>query len=174
MRISEPIALSLEDVDLKLGILTIRNSKFGKSRLIPVRTLINWYRKGADVEQRLPELATYFGHKHVNDTYWYLRRPRAPSVGYRTIGKMRRRIIAMKTTATFPALLESFFTERLMKQRRVSPETIASYRDTFSLFLNFAQKHLHEPSNLRPYEKNTHELFGIGSTFHGGKKKKVQ
>ncbi|MDP2786155.1 MAG: site-specific integrase [Sulfurimicrobium sp.] len=49
----------------------------------------------------------------------------------------------MKTTATFPALLESFFTERLMKQRRVSPETIASYRDTFSLFLNFAQKHLH-------------------------------
>jgi integrase/recombinase XerD len=37
-----------------------------------VRTLLNWYRAGADVEAHLPELATYLGHVHVRDSYWYL------------------------------------------------------------------------------------------------------
>jgi integrase len=37
-----------------------------------IRTLLNWYRSGADVEARLPELATYLGHTHVRDSYWYL------------------------------------------------------------------------------------------------------
>jgi len=37
-----------------------------------VGTLLRWYRTGQDVEQRLPQLATYLGHRHVNDTYWYL------------------------------------------------------------------------------------------------------
>jgi integrase len=37
-----------------------------------LRTLLNWYRSGVDVERRLPELATYLGHVHVRDTYWYL------------------------------------------------------------------------------------------------------
>ena len=36
------------------------------------RTLINWYRAGLDVERELPKLATYLGHVHVNETYWYL------------------------------------------------------------------------------------------------------
>jgi hypothetical protein len=30
----------------------------------------------------------------------------------------------------FPTLLESFFIERLMRQRKASPHTVASYRDT--------------------------------------------
>jgi sugar phosphate isomerase/epimerase len=34
--------------------------------------LIPWYRAGCDVERELPKLATYLGHVHVNDTYWYL------------------------------------------------------------------------------------------------------
>ena len=46
----------------------------------------------------------------------------------------------MKPTPTLPALLESYFTQRLMAQRQASPHTIASYRDTFRLLLNFAQK----------------------------------
>ena len=46
----------------------------------------------------------------------------------------------MRDVADFPALLQSFFTTRLMTQRRVSPHTIASYRDTFRLLLQFAQK----------------------------------
>jgi integrase/recombinase XerD len=36
------------------------------------RTLINWYRAGVDVERELPKLATYLGHVHINETYWYL------------------------------------------------------------------------------------------------------
>ncbi len=146
MRISEATALNREDVDLMQGILTIRRTKFGKSRLVPIhpstqralqdyasrrdgiypklktpsffvsdrgarltdctvrwtfiklsrqtglrgqddrrgprlhdfrhgfaiQTLLHWYRTGVDVEQHLPELATYLGHTHVTDTYWYL------------------------------------------------------------------------------------------------------
>ena len=53
------------------------------------------------------------------------------------------------TNASFPALLESFFTERLIAQKRVSPHTIASYRDTFRLLLQFSQKRLQKaPSQL--------------------------
>jgi site-specific recombinase XerD len=49
----------------------------------------------------------------------------------------------------FPTLLESFFTQRLIGQRRASSHTIASYRDTFRLLLCFAQKQLHKsPSQL--------------------------
>jgi len=148
MRVSEVLMLDREDVDLGNGILTIRRTKFGKSRLVPVHgstrdvlkhydqlrdqvfpraatrafflsergsritewsarytfaklsqqiglrsaakghgrgprihdmrhrfaahTLIEWYRAGIDVERELPKLATYLGHVHVNETYWYL------------------------------------------------------------------------------------------------------
>jgi integrase/recombinase XerD len=146
MRISEIIRLERSDVDLDQKILTVRLTKFSKSRLIPlhastvknlkqylrrcdqlhsrstaprfflskqgipltdcmvrwtfikisrqiglrkvgdnsgprihdlrhrfaVTTLLNWYRTGVDVEQRLPVLSTYLGHAHVTDTYWYL------------------------------------------------------------------------------------------------------
>jgi integrase len=37
-----------------------------------VHTLMEWYRSGQDVEQRLPVLSTYLGHAHTADTYWYL------------------------------------------------------------------------------------------------------
>jgi integrase len=37
-----------------------------------VRTLLDWYRAGADVQPRLPLLSTYLGHVHPKDTYWYL------------------------------------------------------------------------------------------------------
>lgn len=146
MRAGEVVNLDRDDVDLVHGVLTIRRTKFGKSRLVPVhpstrralqhhaalrdrifpepkfpnffvsdqghrltygivrwtfvqlsqqcglrapadrrgprlhdfrhtfavRTLLGWYRAGANVEQRLPELSTYLGHVHVSDTYWYL------------------------------------------------------------------------------------------------------
>jgi integrase/recombinase XerD len=148
MRVNEALGLDREDVDLTLGILHIRRTKFGKSRYVPVhpstvealkryaeardriipvlptpaffisergsritewtarytfaklsqhlglrlsakghgrgprlhdmrhryaaRTLIQWYRAGLDVERELPKLATYLGHVHINDTYWYL------------------------------------------------------------------------------------------------------
>ncbi len=37
---------------------------------------------------------------------------------------------------SFPALLQSFFTERLFRQRRASGHTIAGYRDAFRLLLH--------------------------------------
>ena len=37
-----------------------------------METLVRWYRKGEEVERRLPVLSTYLGHAHVTDTYWYL------------------------------------------------------------------------------------------------------
>jgi integrase len=146
MRVGEAIGLDRADVDLPQGILTVRQAKFGKSRLLPVhvttqrqlrayarlrdrvwprpitpaffisergtrltdctvrrwfvivshqiglraptdrrgprihdlrhrfayRALLNWYRRGVDVEAHLPTLSTYLGHGHVADTYWYI------------------------------------------------------------------------------------------------------
>ena len=55
----------------------------------------------------------------------------------------------MRDSANLPALLQSFFTTRLMAQRKASPHTIASYRDTFRLLLQFAQARLRKtPSQL--------------------------
>lgn len=46
-------------------------------------------------------------------------------------------------------LLEAFFSERLQRQRRASPHTIAAYRDAFRLLLGFAEKHIRKaPSTL--------------------------
>jgi integrase/recombinase XerD len=45
--------------------------------------------------------------------------------------------------------LQAFFTERLIGQRRASSHTVASYRDTFRLLLDFAQTHTGKtPSQL--------------------------
>jgi len=50
---------------------------------------------------------------------------------------------------SFGALLQRFFTQRLMQQRLASVHTIASYRDTFRLLLQFAHKRLRKaPSAL--------------------------
>ena len=46
------------------------------------------------------------------------------------------------TTPGLPALLQGFFTGRLMQQRQASAHTIASYRDSFRLLLRFAQQRL--------------------------------
>jgi site-specific recombinase XerD len=56
----------------------------------------------------------------------------------------------MKIQATFPELLQAFFSERLLRQRNASPHTIASYRDTFCLFIAFAHQRLKQvPTALR-------------------------
>ena len=55
----------------------------------------------------------------------------------------------MNPPANLAPLLEGFFTQRLIAQRRASPHTIASYRDTIRLLLGFAQKRLRRvPSQL--------------------------
>ena len=145
LRIGEAIKLDRSDVDWADGVLLIRESKFGKSRLVPlhassmqaltryarrrdelqprpqepsffvsltrkrlsypvvsqtfrqlidtagigagapsaprlhdlrhtfaVRTLLGWYRTGADVQAKIPSLSTYLGHREPASTYWYL------------------------------------------------------------------------------------------------------
>ncbi len=42
------------------------------------------------------------------------------------------------TPREFPALLQAFFTDRLIQQRRASAHTVAAYRNTFRLLLRFA------------------------------------
>jgi integrase/recombinase XerD len=145
MRISEAIKLDNADIDWDQGVLLVRESKFNKSRYLPlhqstldaleryarqrdelctdprdpsffvslrrrrledgavhatfrrlcdatgvgasapfpprlhdlrhtkaVRTLLGWYRDGADVQARLPALSTYLGHLNPAYTYYYL------------------------------------------------------------------------------------------------------
>ena len=56
----------------------------------------------------------------------------------------------MTINDNFPALVQAFFTDRLLRQRRASPHTVAGYRDTFRLLLRFAARRLgKEPSNYR-------------------------
>ena len=55
----------------------------------------------------------------------------------------------MTTQPSFATLLEKFFTQRLMQQRQASAHTIASYRDSFRLLLEFTQQRLRKaPSAL--------------------------
>jgi site-specific recombinase XerC len=43
------------------------------------------------------------------------------------------------------ATVQAFFTERLARQRRASPHTIAAYRDTLRLLLAFAAERAATP-----------------------------
>ena len=36
------------------------------------RRLVEWYRAGLDVDRLMPRLATYLGHVHMAETYWYI------------------------------------------------------------------------------------------------------
>ena len=50
----------------------------------------------------------------------------------------------------FPALVQQFFTEYLVAQRALSPRTVASYRDSMTLFLAYVTEHLGKtPMTLR-------------------------
>jgi integrase len=60
LRISEALGLQEADVDLKAGVLTIRQSKFGKSRLVPlhpsaVEALVHYRRQRARQVRTTPE-----------------------------------------------------------------------------------------------------------------------
>jgi integrase/recombinase XerD len=52
--------------------------------------------------------------------------------------------------------LQAFFTERLIRQRQASPNTVAAYRDTFRLLLTFAEQQTGtQPSQLDLADLNT-------------------
>lgn len=50
--------------------------------------------------------------------------------------------MAEQLTPKLGQLLQNFFCRRLMQQQRVSPQTVASYRDTFRLLLRFTEQRL--------------------------------
>ncbi|HEX8758586.1 MAG TPA: tyrosine-type recombinase/integrase [Pseudonocardiaceae bacterium] len=56
-------------------------------------------------------------------------------------------------TALAPAL-QAFFTNRLITQRNCSPQTIAAYRDTFTLLLRF----VHAQTGKQPFEFDIDDL----------------
>jgi integrase len=143
MRLGEVLNLQVRDVDLNQGVLTVRQGKFRKDRLVPpapslvirlrkyaarlgnrphdafffpapsggpykiwsiytvfrklllecgiahagrgkgprihdarhafaIHTLLRWYRDGADLDAKLPLLATYLGHQNLSGTQKYL------------------------------------------------------------------------------------------------------
>ena len=57
-----------------------------------------------------------------------------------------------KSICNVATLIERYFTERLMRQRNVSANTIASYRDTFRLLFSFAQARLRKPPSALSIE----------------------
>jgi integrase/recombinase XerD len=67
----------------------------------------------------------------------------------------------MRGDANFPSLLQAFFTVRLMGQRKASPHTIASYRDTFRLLLQFAHKRLRKAPSQLSLEDLDADFIGV-------------
>jgi site-specific recombinase XerD len=60
----------------------------------------------------------------------------------------------MTATASLGPLLQIFFTDYLVAQRRLSPQTIASYRDTFRLLLQF----IHRNTGIEPVSLSIPDL----------------
>jgi integrase len=64
LRISEALNLQVKDVDLKSGVLTIRDTKFGKTRLVPVhsttRSILQRYAKRRDAHHFPPRSSFFF------------------------------------------------------------------------------------------------------------------
>jgi integrase len=62
MRVSEPVGLDRDDVDLERGILTIRRTKFGKSRMVPLHaSTLEALRRYVDLRDRLfPAVRSFF------------------------------------------------------------------------------------------------------------------
>ena len=49
---------------------------------------------------------------------------------------------AISSDGRLAAVLQAFFLERLVAQRNASPQTVAAYRDSFRLLLQFAHQHV--------------------------------
>ena len=72
----------------------------------------------------------------------------------------------MTSSTTFAGLLEAFFTDRLLRQRHVSPHTIVSYRDTCRQLLRFAQDRLTTPPSFLDH---TEQARGLSARSRNGR-----
>ena len=114
-----------------------------------VNALLRWYRAGADVEAKLPLLATYLGHGSAVSTHYYLHfieplraaasERFANHYGRTGLPCRRRREARMKTRSSnlLGAIIRDYFTDHLPRLRGTSPHTIHSYRDSIVLLLRF-------------------------------------
>lgn len=64
-RLTRRAGLTARSVRCRPRIHDLRHS-------LAVASLLDWYRRGEDVQAMLPRLSTYLGHVHPQDTYWYL------------------------------------------------------------------------------------------------------
>jgi site-specific recombinase XerD len=64
-----------------------------------------------------------------------------------------------KSPPSFPALVQAYFGEYLTQQRALSPQTIATYRDGFVLFLEFAEERLGKAPAVMALADVTPELI---------------
>ncbi len=104
---------------------------------------MDWYRCGLDPDREMLKLSTYLGHTRPENTYWYIGGdPGTAKARLRARGtEPRREGVAMRTYP-LPVYVQRFFTERLATQLHASPNTVASYRDTFRLLLKYAADRL--------------------------------
>ena len=114
-----------------------------------VATVLDWYRAGVDVAAMMPRLSTYLGHTDPKDTYWYLEA--APELMALAGQRLDTHLAAHRqppgrdTVNTLAPTLQTFFTDRLVRQRQVSDHTIAAYRDAIRLLLVFAAERTGKP-----------------------------
>lgn len=66
---------------------------------------------------------------------------------------------SMSKQSSFPEIVQQFFTEYLVAQRALSPQTIACYRDALKLFLEFATSQLHRQPVAMKLEDITPDLI---------------
>ncbi len=154
MRIGEAIGLDRHDVDTRHGLLRVINSKFGKSREVPLdasamRALDAYSHRRDQLCPRaateaflLSTAGTRLQQPHIHRVFSRLKRtvglePRSP--------RCRPRLHDLRHRFALATLIDWYregveVQARLLCQRRVSPNTLASYRDTFRLLLLFTQQ----------------------------------
>ncbi|HYO02720.1 MAG TPA: hypothetical protein VET27_12955 [Mycobacterium sp.] len=92
-----------------------------------------------NVEERIGALSIYLGHVNPADTSWYL--SASPQLMALAAERLHVRFGAGQMCALAPTL-QAYFTERLISQRAASPNTIAAYKHTFRLLLDFAARRM--------------------------------
>jgi site-specific recombinase XerD len=122
-----------------------------------VNALLRWYRAAADVEAKLPLLATYVGHGSAVSTHYYLHfiEPLHTAASERFAKHYGALISPLPHAreawmqATLPnllgAVIRDYFTDHLPRLRGTSPHTVHSYRDSIVLLLRFLSSLRNKP-----------------------------
>lgn len=104
LRIGEAIRLKAEDVDLQAGVLTIRGTKFGKSRLVPIHP------STGEVLEQYRVRRERFLAGHAASTFFITSRGNPLDIGdiHRTFYQLSRRIGLRGATASHGPRLHDF------------------------------------------------------------------